>query len=470
MFDLIQFGSQPCLEGDGQAYTYAEVQRETERMRAVLPGRHLVLCLCENSLPSLLGYISLVVHDQVPLLIEASLQAPTVQAMAALYRPGYVWLAEARSAEWPGATPVYRSGHYVLLKLAHAEAPPLLDASLQLLLTTSGSTGSSKLVRLSRANLLANAASICTYLDIRAEDVAVTSLPFSYSFGLSIIHTHLLAGASIQVTALTPLNRQFWDLMQQRKVTSLSGVPYTYDMLKRIKFERFDLPALRYLTQAGGKMSASGLTYLQRLSTEKAWPCIVMYGQTEAGPRMAYLPAAWLAHKPQSIGDAIPGGRFELIDVDGKLITAPHVPGELVYYGPNVALGYATGAADLVRGDDWGGRLSTGDVAYRDEEGCYYISGRLKRFVKVFGNRVSFDEVEALLQSAHPDCDFVCHGQDDRLCIAFVGACDVQALLAFVTRQLGLHRSAIHCEAITEIPRLGNGKIDYTALYSSTSL
>jgi len=464
MFDLIQYANNPCLAGDGQAYSYAEVQLEADRMGAAVQGRHLVLCLCENSVPSLMGYIALMVQGQVPLLIEAGQQAAAVQALAAAYRPGYVWLDNARSGELADATPVYRFGHYVLLKTALAETPTVLDAQLQLLLTTSGSTGSSKLVRLSRANLLANAAAITAYLAIRADDVAVTTLPFSYSFGLSIVHTHLLAGAAIQVTTLTPLSREFWELLQQQRVTSLSGVPYTYDMLKRIKFERFELPALRYLSQAGGKMSEQGLAYLQRLSAEKGWPCFVMYGQTEASARMAYLPAAWLERKLGSIGHAIPGGRFELIDADGQLIADPRVPGELVYYGANVALGYASGAADLARGDEWGGRLATGDVAYRDEDGCYYISGRLKRFVKVFGNRVSLDEVEALLQAAYPGCEFVCHGQDDQLRIACAGEAGRDGLLAFVSRQLGLHRSAISCAFIAEIPRLANGKVNYNAL------
>lgn len=464
MFDLLHYANNPCLAGDGQAYSYAEVQLEADRMRPALQGRNLVLCLCENSVPSLLGYIALMVDGQVPLLIEAGQQAGAVQSMVAAYRPGYVWLAESRSGELGAAIPVYRFGHYVLLRTAQADAPALMDQRLQLLLTTSGSTGSSKLVRLSRANLLANAAAITTYLQIQADDVAVTTLPFSYSFGLSIIHTHLLAGASIEVTALTPLSREFWELLQQRRVTSLSGVPYTFDMLKRIKFERFDLPALRYLSQAGGKMSEPGLAYLQRLSAEKGWPCFVMYGQTEASARMAYLPAAWLDHKLGSIGHAIPGGRFELVDADGQLIVTPRVSGELVYYGENVALGYATGVADLARGDDWDGRLPTGDVAYRDEDGCYYIAGRLKRFVKIFGNRVSLDEVEALLQAAYPGCEFVCHGQDDRLRIACVGEVGGDGLPAFVSRQLGVHHSAISCAFISEIPRLGNGKVNYNAL------
>lgn len=464
MFNLIQYKNRPCLEGGGIKCSYYDVQCEVNRMQIALQARSLVLCLCENSVESLLGYVALLVNGQVPLLLEADQTPAAVQALIAAYRPTYVWLAEIRGRELGCTIPVYRFGHYALYRIAFEEGPPLIHERLQLLLTTSGSTGSSKLVRLSRDNLLANAAAISSYLNIRSDDVAVTTLPFSYSFGLSIVHTHLLSGASIQVTTLTPLSRDFWTLVQQNKVTSLSGVPYTYEMLRRIKFERFELHAIRYLSQAGGKMSEEGLAYLQKLSYEKGLRCFVMYGQTEATARMAYLPAELFRQKLGSIGTAVPGGRLELVESSGRLISAPDVRGELVYYGPNVGLGYANGAGDLARGDDWGGRLATGDLAYRDGDGFYYITGRLNRFVKIFGKRVALDEVESLLQSTYANCEFVCHGREDCLRINYKGVIEHGALLAFVSKQLGLHRSSISCESIAVVPRLSNGKINYSAL------
>jgi long-chain acyl-CoA synthetase len=464
MFNLIQYGNRPCLEGSGGQYSYSDVQCEADRMQIVLQARSLVLCLCENSVESLLGYVGLLMNGQVLLLQEADQPLAAVHALIASYKPAYVWLAENRGRDLGCAIPVYRFGHYALYRMAFDGELPVIHERLQLLLTTSGSTGSSKLVRLSRVNLLANAAAISSYLNIREDDVAITTLPFSYSFGLSIVNTHLLAGASIQVTALTPLSRDFWALVQKNKVTSLSGVPYTYEMLRRIKFERFELQAIRYLSQAGGKMSEEGLAYLQKLSSEKGLRCFVMYGQTEATARMAYLPAELFGQKLGSIGTAIPGGRFELVESSGRLISAPNVPGELVYYGANVGLGYANGAGDLARGDDWGGRLATGDLAYRDGDGFYYITGRLNRFVKIFGNRVSLDEVESLLQSTYADCEFVCHGREDCLRINYKGVIEHDVLLSFASKQLGLHRSSISCESIAVVPRLSNGKINYSAL------
>jgi acyl-coenzyme A synthetase/AMP-(fatty) acid ligase len=189
-----------------------------------------------------------------------------------------------------------------------------------------------------------------------------------------------------------------------------------------------------------------------------------MYGQTEATARMSYLPPALLEQKLASIGHAIPGGRFEIVSEAGQVCDAAYDKGELVYYGANVTLGYATTRADLAKGDEWNGRLPTGDVAYRDEDGCYYITGRLKRFVKLFGNRVSLDEVETLLNASFKGAEFICLGQDDRLQIAFVGDVEESELVTFVSKQLSIHRSAIRCTVLREIPRLSNGKVDYLAL------
>jgi long-chain acyl-CoA synthetase len=463
MFNLIQYSDKPCLEGNGQALSYQAVHETVEAMRSSLDGRNLILCFCENSIPALVGYIGFMVHGQVSILIDAAQQPGGLQQILEDYCPDYAWLPESHNDEMPPGEIVHRLDHYVLVRLPRRREV-VLHPELQLLLTTSGSTGSSKFVRVSRGNLLANASSIIEFLAIRSDDVAITTLPFSYSFGLSIVNTHLLAGASIQVTELTPLSREFWTLVESKRVTSLSGVPYTWDMLRRIKFERFQLDSLRYLSQAGGRMSDEARAYLNRVSRERGWPCFFMYGQTEATARMSYLPPALLEQKLASIGNPIPGGRFEIVSEAGQVCDAAHEKGELVYYGPNVTLGYATTRADLAKGDEWNGRLSTGDVAYRDEDGFYYISGRLKRFVKLFGNRVSLDEVEMLLNAGFRGTEFICLGQDDRLQIAFVGDVEDNQLITFVSRQLSINRSAIKCTLLREFPRLSNGKVDYAAL------
>lgn len=465
MFDLAKYGGKPCLEGNGQAYTYEEVHQQIELIKPFLVGRSLILCLCENTIPSLTGYIAFVVNGQVPILLDGSQKPEVLLDIIKNYAPEYIWTQELRLTDLPSGKVVYRLEHYVLLKLAiTSHHDTVMNGRLQLLLTTSGSTGSSKFVRLTRANLEANAASIIEYLRICADDVAVTTLPFSYSFGLSIINTHLLAGASIQLTELTPLSRDFWELVQQKNASSLSGVPYTFDMLKRIKFERFELSSIRYLSQAGGKMTQDGLAYLQQVASKKGWSCYVMYGQTEATARMSYLPVERLDVKLGSIGRPIPGGKFSIVNEDRDIVDAPFIIGELVYTGPNVAMGYAINRVELACNDDWNGQLYTGDLAYRDEDGFYYITGRLKRFLKIFGNRVSLDEVETLLQGTFKECEFICFGQDDYLSIGYIGEIIGYELVAFVSLQFSIHRTAIKCIEMAEIPRLSNGKVNFGAL------
>ena len=465
MFDLVKYEQNPCLEGNGRSYSYKEIHQAVELMKPFCFGRNLILCLSENSVPSLLGYIAFMVLDQVSILFEGSQKPGVVNGIIADYCPEYIWTKDLHLVWLPAGEVVYRLENYVLLKLENfSQGRPEINDRLQLLLTTSGSTGSSKFVRLSRANLEANATSIIEYLHICDKDVAVTTLPFSYSFGLSIINTHLMAGASIQVTDLTPLSKDFWELVKEKHVSSLSGVPYTFDMLKRIKFQRFELKSIRYLSQAGGKMTEQGLNYLRQVANEKGWPCYVMYGQTEAAPRMSYLPAEYLDTKLGSIGRPVPGGNFYLIDEFGEIIQTSMKQGELVYTGDNVAMGYATGRGDLNRGDDWHGRLNTGDLGYRDEEGFYYITGRLKRIVKIFGKRVSLDEVESLLNMTYRGCEFICSGYDDSLRIHYTGGVGSDAVVAYISRHLSIHRSVIKCSAIAEIPRFINGKINYGIL------
>ena len=463
MFELERFGDRACLIGEGQRVTYAEVAAQVLRFRGLMAARSLVLCLCENTVPAIMGYVALVANGHVPLLLDAGQSSDQVLELCELYGPSFAWLPERRVGDHRHALEVMRIGAYVLVQLDRARHSPL-HPELQLLLTTSGSTGSKKLVRLSRRNLESNASAIASYLCISDADIAVTTLPFSYSFGLSILNSHLSVGASVLATELTPLQREFWDLVQKKGVTSISGVPYTFQMLKRVRFERRDLPSIRYVTQAGGKPGDEVLDYLQRLSAEGGLPCFLMYGQTEATARISYLPPELLASKSGSIGVPIPGGHLELIDADGAEIPEPRVVGQLVFTGPGVAMGYATECQDLGRGDDWGGRLETGDLAFRDEEGFFYIAGRQKRFVKLFGRRVSLDEVETLLAREFPGCEFACHGSDDALHVSSVGVPDLQGVIRFVSARLGVNRAAVICAALDELPRLASGKVDYPTL------
>jgi acyl-CoA synthetase (AMP-forming)/AMP-acid ligase II len=332
-----------------------------------------------------------------------------------------------------------------------------LHPDLALLLSTSGSTGSPKLVRLSRGNLAANAGAIATYLDIRHTDRAATTLPMSYCYGLSVIHSHLRRGAGLVLTDHSVVDDAFWDLVAGHRVTTFAGVPHTFDLLDRVGFDDMSLPHLRYLTQAGGRLAPEQVRRWAGLGRRRGWQFFVMYGATEATARMAYLPPDLAADNPAAIGVPIPGGRFDLEPVAG----APDDVGELIYHGPNVMMGYAAGTEDLAAGRTTHA-LRSGDLARRNANGLYEVVGRLSRFVKLYGLRIDLQRVEDFLHAAGVTA--VCTEDADVLLVAVSDqprGCDVQRIAA---EAAGLPPSAIRVLAVDEIPRLPAGKPDLPAV------
>jgi len=331
-----------------------------------------------------------------------------------------------------------------------------------LLLTTSGSTGSPKLVRISYKNIEANAASIAEYLAIDENERAITTLPMSYSFGLSIINSHLLKGATILLTSKTLMEKEFWAFLKREKATSMSGVPYTYEILKKLRFFRMDLPSLTTLTQAGGKLNNELNKEFSEFCQQSGKRFFVMYGQTEATARMSYLPPKYSLTKLGSMGIPIPGGEFSLIDETGSAILGSDIVGELVYKGKNVSMGYAECGSDLRKEDENQGVLITGDLAKRDSDNFHYIVGRKKRFIKIFGNRVNLDETERLLKSIISDC--ACTGVDDHMLIYITDNSRNDEIRNFISSKTGIHHSAFSVRHIDSIPKNNSGKTIYSSL------
>ncbi|TWO67899.1 AMP-binding protein [Caenimonas sedimenti] len=423
-----------AIDERGTAVSYGELaQRAGDVATALRPagGRRLGFIAMRNTLPALAHYLGCLRAGHVPLLLAPELPAPLLQALVERYDPA--WIFDASGG----------------LRWRDTDGPPL-HADLALLLTTSGTTGSPRLVRLSHSALHANAESIARFLGIGAGERAVTTLPLHYSYGLSVLHSHLHAGASVVLTDASIIQRPFWETVDAHGVTSLSGVPYLYQLLQRTGFEQRALPSLRTLTQAGGPLGESLTRHFQSLAAARSWRFFVMYGQTEATARISYVPPEHLARKVGAIGIPVPGGALAL---DG---------GELVYRGPNVMMGYAETAADLAMGDVLRGVLRTGDRGRMDEDGFFYVTGRLGRFVKLAGHRVGLDEVEAILARALGVAVAVT-GRDDRL-LAAIEAPDASAAKDVLVQQLRLHPSMFQVTALQALPRLPNGKPDYAAL------
>jgi acyl-coenzyme A synthetase/AMP-(fatty) acid ligase len=264
------------------------------------------------------------------------------------------------------------------------------------------------------------------------------------------------------LTSHAVTEKRFWDLFESTEVNSLSGVPATFEILKQMRFERMPLTNLRTLTQAGGRLNAKTVEHFAGLAAKSGWRFYVMYGQTEATARMSFLSPDLVQSNPSSIGKAIPGGRFEIVSEDHDVVNRPGIAGQLVYYGPNVMLGYAESVEDLRRGDDLNGRLPTGDLAEQDEQGLFYITGRMNRFIKLLGLRYNLDEIEAQLQS--DGYNVVVVGCEDRILVAGAKVVDLEAAACRMCESTGLRRAVVSTISVAEIPRSSSGKVQYAEL------
>lgn len=459
---LARHGNAPAVLLPGaRMLTYRDLARRVDDVMHTLgPVRRLVALEASNSVATLTAYLAALAGGHPLIVLPAGKRGERSSAPAIIdaYEPDVV-LRSAPGDEFP------------LIDERHPGTRHDLHPDLALLASTSGSTGSPKLVRLSAAGVEANAGAIAEYLHLRPGDRAATTLPFSYCYGLSVVNSHLSVGAALALTDLSVVDPCFWDLAREHRVTSFAAVPYTFELLERVGFEQMDLPHLRYITQAGGRLDPERVRHYAQLGRRRGWDLFVMYGQTEATARMAYLPPDLASDHPTAIGVPIPGGSFRLEAVDGL------DERELVYSGPNVMLGYAESPADLALGRTVH-ELRTGDLARRTDAGLYEIVGRRSRFVKIVGLRVDLGRVERML--ADDGAVAAAAGTDELLVVAIEsgtgaagdgagGSADDGALrLAAkdLAVRLGLPRAAVMLRAVESIPRLANGKTDYKAVLS----
>lgn len=460
LIDYSLYGDRAVLVlDDGFEISASSINKHSEELFVLLKPHSLVFCLCNNEPGAILGYLTFLDRGIVPVMLDASKDMELMNRLLAIYKPSYIWLPTSVYSPVYGKIE-YSAFNYTLT--SYSNDPIELHSELAVLLTTSGSTGSPKLVRLSYDNIRSNAESIAEYLNITVDERPVTSLPMYYSYGLSVINSHLLKGATILLTDKPVIQKEFWTFVKEQRATSIAGVPYTYEMLKRLRIFRMDLPELKTMTQAGGKLNADLAKEYMEQAAASGKKFIVMYGQTEATARMSYLPFDRALEKYSSIGIAIPGGSFSLIDERGDEIEDVNKDGELVYTGANVSLGYAECREDLAKGDENSGVLYTGDIARRDEDGFYYITGRMKRFVKIYGNRVNLDATEQLVKDVATSC--ACVGIDDKITVFTTESGKEEEIKSLLMKKTGLNVRAFAVRVIEEIPKNPSGKVQYAEL------
>jgi len=456
MINLVGPGARLVDAATGDVLTGDELETRiaaAAHQATALPG--VLFAHFPATIDAVVGYLGALRAGRPICLLDPDLHADIRDRLVERFEPGAI--SHGKGSLPPG---YHVAGDFWLRDEPSTVAP---HADLALLLTTSGSTGDPKLVRLSATAVQANARAIAEALGIDGGEVALTSLPLFYSYGMSVLNSHLLSGATVVVSPRTFLEREFWNDVNTYGVTSLAAVPYQYEMLKRLRFDPARYESLRTLTQAGGRLRTELIVDFHGRMSAVGGRMFVMYGQTEAGPRMTTLPSAYLPAKVGSVGPALPGTALSIRTADGTETSDPEVEGEVIFRGPNVMLGYATHAADFANGDELGGRLSTEDLGKLDADGHLWITGRLKRMGKVFGIRVNLDDVERLLTDCPPVAAIP---GDDRLTV-FVESDEEQWPAKIKTRlaeELGIHSSGFDVRSVTALPLLANGKVDYRKL------
>ncbi len=457
---LLAESAPALIEGD-EIWSYGQLRDAVGAAAAALgaPGQ-VGFLWCRNDRATVVGYLAALRAGHAVALFDRALDASAAAALVASYRPD--WQLGAAAVDGDAYAD---AGEASLPSLRRRRQPDATapHPELAVLLSTSGSTGSRKLVRLSRAAVLHSAQTIAEALAIAPTDRAPTSLPLHYAYGLSVLASHLVAGAAVVLTDDGLVGDGFWRAVRRHACTSLAAVPHGYQILRRLDLDRLEVPALTTLTQAGGRLDPALVAHFAGQLQRRGGRLFVMYGQTEATARITVLPPAVAAQRPASVGRPLRDGHLAILR-DGRG-AGPDEVGEIVYRGPNVMMGYATARADLARGDELGGELHTGDLGFVDAEGLLHVTGRISRFAKVHGVRISLDEVEVL---ARLDGPVAAIGGPDQLVVFYEGVDDgaLATLRRELARRLRLHVSAISVRTIPTLPRSASGKIDYPRLAS----
>lgn len=446
-------------DDSGYQVTYQEILDTIDAFAALELPRCVIFSLCENCAGSLLGYLAFENNGQVPLLLSAGLDAELRGNLAEAYRPGFYWAPE-RKAEELGGEKIFSAYGYVLLKTENDPYP--LNEKLSMLLTTSGSTGSPKLVRHKYGNLESNAENAALAFSWTSDEVGICDLPMNYTMGLNVINSLLFVGASVLMIKANLMDPAFWEFIKVNEGTNFCGVPFSYEVMRRVGFDKMDLPKLYTLAEGGGKLTDKMFNWIASYAKSSGKRFCATFGTSETSARMAFLDPELALEKIGSIGKAIPNGELflfdEVVNDDGT------ATGELSYRGPNVTMGYALCREDLQKGDEFCGEYHTGDIAKRDADGFYFVIGRKGRFLKLFGLRVSLDETERILKTQYPTADFVCTGDDKRMNIFCTDPALKDEIIPFISGKTNLHNSAFRVIILEKIPRNDYGKIKFAEL------
>lgn len=457
MWNLQRFSKKTAIIcEDGIKLTYGELDTlQSQCVRFMSQRRKLVLLIVDNSMESIILYISCIQNKIPIMLMEDSMRRNELESIIMAYQPFYVWMPNGYMLVHNYSDFGVFRGYRLMISNENEKVVPI-NSNLALLLLTSGSMGGRKCVRISYKNIDANQNSIVKALEITRQDVAMIMLSICYCYGLSVVNSNLSAGATLLLPKSKLFEKEYWEFFDRNKGTSICGVPYTYEILFKTGFMFMKLNHLRLITQAGGKLEKKWLRKLLQYSQDKEIDVAVMYGQTEATARMSTFFLNRFPEKINSVGNVIDGGKFCIEKAD------PNGIGEVVYFGENVSMGYADGVSDLYLGDKNTQKLYTGDLGYLDAEGFLYLTGRKKRFAKIHGYRINLVELEELLEQ-NSGAKVVCIENAEKITVCILHQSDYEKVSS-ACDLLDLDSRLLDIRKVKKIPRNSYGKVLYEAL------
>ena len=449
------------LDESGVRFKYSDIEIISKSEFFQSLDRKLIICKLTNDPDCLALYFSLLASGAIPLLVSADINEDEYLKLLNAYCPAAELI---QKVEKNSATDQFTHSSIKNFTVKTINSDPFnypIDDELALLLPTSGSTGSAKYVRVSHENIISNTDAISAYLQIKESDTVITTLPPNYSYGASVLHTHFSRGSSIVVTKSSLIEKEFWKLLNEHKVTTFNGVPFHYEMLMRLKFDKKYLPNLRVLTQAGGHLKSELKGYFIDYCIANNKSFYVMYGQTEASPRISYITFPDLLDATDSIGSGIDNCKLFLVNENNEEIFKSNTVGELNLMGKNITMGYSHTFKDLAESNEFKGLLKTGDLAYYDEKNRFYIVGRMSRFVKIVGKRINLDDLQNIINEL--GYENVCTGNDSFIKIGCtkISPDNQINLIRTLMQKINIPKNAIKIFQIDVIERKLSGKVAY---------
>ena len=437
MFLIEKITDKVAVKDDaGNTQTYRQLDEYSKEIKQLIGSENVVLVVCDNSISTIALYYALMDSDNIPLLLDLRNSVEFINDYMELYRPTYIW-----------------DERHELIKTAYDRYE--VNPNLAIIMTTSGSTGNPKTVRLSKRNIYENTDAAVDALHLSENDRHILTLSMSYSYGLLIINFSLRSGATLFTTEKKVFSSEFGSLLKNEKITVLHGVPYIYEMMDRIGIIDTLPRTVEIITMGGGRAREALHNKLNKIVVANEMKLYALYGQTEGTCILTKLHDDNTLNEPGCIGVPCLGMKAYISE-----------DGELVFEGSSVSLGYAFCWKDLRKPDENKGVLYTGDLAEMDEFGQIYLLGRSKRFLKLLGNRVNLEDIEKYVENEY-NVSCVCAGSDEGIIIYLIKGeirIPLTKLKMNVNRRFRISISLITIIEMDEFPRNFQGKIDYKKL------